>query len=98
MHVQMAKPRSTMTMSEARASFAKVLTRAEQGEAVQVTRAGRPVAVILSVERYREVRRDVEPPSVAFRAFMKALDRRVSRGKDPWAKVRDRSIGRDFSW
>ena len=98
-NVQMSRRRpTTITMSEARASFAKLLTRAAEGEDVQVTRGGRPVAVLVSVEEYQRTRGDAAPVSQAFQEFMKALDRRVLRGVDPWRKVRERSPGRSFRW
>jgi prevent-host-death family protein len=87
-----------MTMSEARAAFAKVLTRAERGDPVQVTRGGKPVAVIVSLDQYREAEAEAGSPSRAFRAFMATLDRRALRGSDPWKGARDRSRGRDFRW
>jgi len=85
-------------MSEARASFATVLDRVEQGDPVQVTRAGRPVAVIVSLEHYREGQAENGAAATAFRQFMKTLDRRTLRGADPWAGARDRTTGRDFRW
>lgn len=88
----------TMTMSEARASFAKLLTRAEQGEAVQVTRAGKVVAVVLSIEQYREAQRESVSVSEAFRNFMKTRDPQALNGPEPWKGLRDRSPGRDFHW
>lgn len=85
-------------MSEARASFATVLDGVERGDPVQVTRGGKPVAVIVSLEQYREAQRDTVTASEAFRSFMKTLDRRVVRGADPWEGARDRTTGRDFRW
>jgi prevent-host-death family protein len=87
-----------MTMSEARASFASVLDRVERGAPVRVTRGGKPVAVIVSLEQYQESQRDAGAVSEAFRAFMKTVDRRALRGSDPWAGARDRTAGRDFRW
>jgi prevent-host-death family protein len=85
-------------MSEARASFAEVLTRAEQGEAVQVTRAGKVVAVVSSVEHFRMAERGAVSASEAFRKFMKTRDPQTLTGSDPWKGVRERSPGRDFRW
>lgn len=84
-----------MTMSQARAHFARALRRAERGESVEITRGGRPVAVIVSMDRYRESGRT--SPAKAFDAFMEKVDRRRLSGPDPWG-VRDRSPGRDFRW
>ena len=87
-----------MTMTEARASFAKVLTRAEHGHPVEVTRGGKPVAVIVSLDQYRDAEARAGSPSTALRRFMAGLDTRVLRERDPWEDVRDRSVGRDFRW
>jgi prevent-host-death family protein len=89
---------TTITMTEARASFAKVLDRAENGEPVHVTRGGKPVAVVISVSQYREGQRDTHTAAEAFRAFMKTLDRQALRGADPWDGVRVRTAGRNFRW
>lgn len=97
--VQMSKRRPrTMTMSEARASFATVLDGVERGEPVQVTRGSKPVAVIVSIEQYREAQRDTVTAAEAFRSFMKTLDRRTLRGAAPWEGARDRTTGRVFRW
>ncbi len=87
-----------MTVTQARAAFAKVLTRAEAGDPVEVTRDGQPVAVIVGLRQYREGRALAESPSAAFQSFMARLDRRALRGASPWRAPRDRSVGRNFSW
>jgi prevent-host-death family protein len=87
----------TLSMSEARASFAQVLTRAERGEPVRVTRGGRPVVVIVSVEDYERAHGRAASPSEALRSFLKTVDRRVL-GEDDWKGVRDLSAGRGFRW
>lgn len=87
-----------MTMSQARNAFAKVLTRAEHGQPVQITRGGRPVAVVVSVEQYREVKAGASSASRALHGFLSRLDRGALKGADPWRGVRDRSAGRPFRW
>lgn len=71
---------------------------AEQGAAVQVTRDGKPVAMIVSIDEYRKAQDASVTPSEALREFLAGLDRRVLSGKDPWEGARDRSKGRDFRW
>ncbi|HEX4336159.1 MAG TPA: type II toxin-antitoxin system Phd/YefM family antitoxin [Polyangiaceae bacterium] len=85
-------------MSEARASFAAVLDRVEQGDPVRVTRAGKPVAVIVSLDQYREGELGAGSATKAFRSFMKNLDQRALKGPDPWRGTRDETPGRDFRW
>ncbi|MDX2052542.1 MAG: type II toxin-antitoxin system prevent-host-death family antitoxin [Polyangiaceae bacterium] len=89
---------TTMTMTQARAAFAKVLTRAEAGDAVEVTRDGQPVAMIVGLRQYREGRALSESPSAAFQSFMAGLDPRELRGRNPWRALRDQSAGRKFRW
>ncbi len=42
-----------IAVAEAKAHFAELIRRAESGEAVELTRYGRPVARIVAVERTR---------------------------------------------
>lgn len=43
----------SITISEAKNNLTKLVHNAEEGEIVQLTRHGKPVAVILSMERYQ---------------------------------------------
>ena len=83
------------SVAEARAHLPSIIEEAEAGEAVELTRRGRPVAVVVSreeLERLREGRRSF---GAAYRAFRKvhALDK-VGLEGDFAASVCDCSPGR----
>ena len=56
------------------------------------------MAMIVSLDQYRDSGASSESPSSAFRMFMANLDKQVLKGRSPWKGIRDRSIGRDFRW
>lgn len=43
------------SIAEARDNFAQVVHTAEQGKSVEITRRGKPVAVVLSLEEYQRL-------------------------------------------
>lgn len=94
MAIRKARPPS-YSIAEARDALAELVHEAEQGRAVRLTRRGRPVAAIVSVEdleRLRGVHASFWDTLVAFRA--KADLKALWTGGDPLAGVRDRSTGR----
>jgi prevent-host-death family protein len=46
----MATPK--FSVAQARQNFARLIKRAEQGKAIEITRRGQPVAVLLSASEY----------------------------------------------
>jgi prevent-host-death family protein len=83
------------SIAEARAHLPAIIEQAEAGEAVELTRRGRPVAVVLSREEFERLRPDRPSFGGAYRAFRKryVLDE-VGLERDFAASVRDRSPGR----
>jgi prevent-host-death family protein len=80
---------------EARANLPGVVNEAVGGASVELTRHGKPVAVVISVEQYELLRGNHVEFKSAYRNFLKkypleefGVDARV------WKKVRDRSPGR----
>jgi prevent-host-death family protein len=88
--------KKTMTAAEARARWAEVLDAARSGASVEVTRNGQPIAVVVSVERLREL--ESETISDVIARFRARVDPDVLAGPDPWTDVRDRSGGRDVDF
>ena len=87
------------SIAEARSQLPRLLREVETGHAVEITRRGKPVAVVVSAaefERLREARPGLWDAISAFRidhdVARKGLDR-----KDLSA-LRDRSPGRDVRW
>lgn len=83
------------SVAEARAHLPSIIEQAEAGEAVELTRRGRPVAVVLSREEFERLRSERPSFGDAYRAFRKmhVLDE-VGLEQDFAASARDRSPGR----
>jgi prevent-host-death family protein len=83
------------SVAEARAHLPSIIEQAEAGEAVELTRRGRPVAVVLSLEEFARLRSDRRRFGDAYRAFLNKypLDE-VGLDHDFSTSVRDRSPGR----
>ena len=83
-----------MTVAEARRDWADVLRTAQRGTPVEVTRNGEPIAAVVSIGQLREVEGETISQVIArFRGRVRAA---TLAGPDPWADVRDGSVGRDI--
>ena len=86
------------SIAEARDQLARLVHQAEDGETIELTRRGRPVAVVVSVAHYRRLHgegRSVWDVVQAFRAShdMEELD------IDPdEIFARDETTEREFNW
>src|SRR5690349_7719204 len=83
------------SVAEARAQLPSILDEVESGSNVELTRRGRPVAVMLSVEAYERLRAERVDFKDAYDRFLKN-HRLADIGVDKnFAKrARDRSAGR----
>ena len=90
------------SIAEARDQFTRLVHQAERGEAVHITRRGRPVAVLLSEAEYQRLSRGSSRPT-----FWEAIQAmRADPGFEPVdlqpeevASWRDRAAeGRDVEW
>jgi prevent-host-death family protein len=83
------------SVAEARAHLPSILVQAEAGEAVELTRRGHPVAVVLSCEAFERLRSERPRFGDTYRAFLKRFPLGdVGLERDFAASVRDRSPGR----
>lgn len=83
------------SIAEARDRLAKVVHEVERGSPVELTRRGKPVAVLLGIHDYQRLQRSGLTFSEAFEKFRKSVDLK-SLGIDPelFSSARDRSPGR----
>jgi prevent-host-death family protein len=95
MSMYMSSMAQRYSVAEARANLPSIIEQAEAGEAVELTRRGRPVAVVLSREEFERLRKGRPSFGAAYRAFRKAHAlNEVGLERDFAASVRDRSPGR----
>jgi prevent-host-death family protein len=80
-----------LTATEVARRFSEVLNRVAEGEEIEVTRAGAPVAVIapprsrvLSPERFRELLASAPPVDEEFADDVRSIRREVGPPEPPW--------------
>ena len=86
--------REQISIAQARVNLPALVHRAENGDPVEITRHGKPVAVLVSVTHYRKM----NGKRSEFFAAVLRLRRRFRLDEqpddDPFANLRDRSPGR----
>lgn len=83
------------SIADARAKLSGIIDQAEAGEAVELTRRGRPVAVVLSCAEYERLRSGRPRFGDAYRAFLERFPlAEVGIDDELFAAARDRSPGR----
>jgi prevent-host-death family protein len=88
------------SIAEARDNFTSVVHEAEGGATVELTRRGKPVAVLVGATDYERLSRKAPRFWEAYEKFRQEHDL-SELGIDPdviFADTRDRSPGRDFEW
>lgn len=86
------------SIAEARDNFTSVVHEAEKGERVELTRRGRPVAVLISLDEYQQLSTRRRSFWEAYEEFRRKYEASDIDTDDVFSGVRDPSPGRDFSW
>lgn len=86
------------SIAEARSSFPTLVKEAEAGLEVELTRRGRPVAVLVSLERWEQVRGNRPLFAEAYRDFLGkySLDE-VGLDEESFRSLREKGAGREVS-
>jgi prevent-host-death family protein len=88
------------SIAEARDNFSSVVHEAEEGTRVELTRQGKPVAVLIGTEELEQMAKEAPSFKEVYEKFRREHDL-VELNIDPdeiWGDVRDPSPGRDFNW
>lgn len=85
------------SITQARDKFAAVVHEAEQSSAVELTRRGKPIAVIISIDEYRRLKGGKKKSfGEAIVEFRNSVDwNKIDIDEDIFKDVRDRSPGRE---
>lgn len=87
-----------VSVAEARQNFARLIKRAEQGKAIEITRRGESVAVLLSASEYLMLTGDRPSFMDAARRVRERLDvESLGIGDDEFERLRDESPGREVA-
>lgn len=91
--------RRKVSIAEARDHLTAIVKDAEKGKAIELTRRGKPVAVLISASEYEHLRRERPSPADAYRRWRAKHPEGIEGfTKKELAELRDRSPGRDFSF
>ncbi|MEA2694097.1 MAG: hypothetical protein QOJ16_3484 [Acidobacteriota bacterium] len=89
------------SIAEARDNFTNLVHEAEGGTTVELTRRGKPVAVLVAREEYDRLARGRSDFWEAYQGFLRRNPDFSEDAIEPedWLRgVRDTSPGREFSW
>ena len=95
MYIQMPIRRTTRTIAEARSELPRLVHEVERGRTVEITRRGRPVAVLVSVDDHRRLSGEAPSFDALYQAWLDGVEP-AARGTDRahWRRLRDRQPGR----
>lgn len=92
----------TYSIAEAKDHLPRVVHEVEEGITIELTRRGKPVAVVLGMEEFERLSRPAKPIRFweAYQEFRREIERApVELDPDEvFAGTRDRSAGRGFGW
>jgi prevent-host-death family protein len=88
----------TYSVAEARQNFARLIRSAERGKAIEITRRGEPVAVLLSAAEYLALTGERPPFIEALHRVRERLEvENLGIGDDEFEGLRDESPGREVA-
>ena len=88
------------SIAEAREHFTDVVHEAEKGTQVELTRQGKPVAVLIGAEDFERLSKAAPSFWEAYEKFRREFDlEELDINPDEiFGDIRDPSPGRDFNW
>jgi antitoxin Phd len=88
------------SIAQAKDRLPSIVHEVEHGQPVEITRRGKPVAIVMSLEEYRRVAgRPTKSFGEAFEEFRKSVDLdSLGLTGEEFEGLRDPSPGRDFHW
>lgn len=90
-----AMTEQSVSIAQARSGLPRLIREAEAGGAVEITRRGRPVAVLVSAETYRRLTAGSPSFAGCLDAFLaEARTDEVGLDRDEFLDLRDRGAGR----
>jgi len=86
------------SIAEARSSLPTIVDQAEAGQDIELTRRGKPVAVVVSLREFARLRGERPRFGDAYRRFLKAhVLRDVGVDEGYFETTRDRGVGRKIA-
>jgi prevent-host-death family protein len=85
------------SIAEARSNLPTIVDQAEAGQEIELTRRGKPVAVLISLREIQRMRGERTSFGDAYRRFLKAHPLTAAARGSEFASTRDRGTGRKVS-
>ena len=86
------------SIAEARDHFAALIHKVEQDTAVELTRRGKPVAIIMSIQQYQQLQAKRTGFWQAFNSFRSKYDlHQLDIQPETFAELRDGTPGREVA-
>jgi antitoxin Phd len=87
------------SIAEAKNRLPAIVHLVEEGQAVRLTRHGKPVAVMLSIQDYEKMNKSKGDFWRALMAFRSSLDQEgIEIDDSDFEALRDQTTGREVSW
>ncbi len=86
------------SISEAKNQLTSIIHRVEAGEPAQLTRHGKPVAILLSLNEYESLKQKNKNFWKSLMSFRRSMDKDGNNMDDCFDHVRDMSTGRRFKF
>jgi prevent-host-death family protein len=88
----------TYSVAEARSSLPAIIDQAESGVGVELTRRGKPVAVVISLREFERLRGDGARFGAVYRRFLETHSlEEIRLDDDVFASGREKASGRKVS-
>ncbi len=90
----------TSTIAEAKNNLSHLIHQLETEDSIQLTRYGKPVAVMMSEAQYKKLTSPAKSLNSAILNWRSQLDEPSDIGlsEDELKSIRTESVGREFSW
>lgn len=98
MAIILLKPMKISTIAEAKNNLSQLIHQLESGEAIQLTRHGKPVAVLLSETNYQQLTNQDSRLYQAIQQWRNQLGGDAELTEAELKRLRATIPGREFSW
>ncbi len=86
------------SIADARHQLPAIVHDAERGTPIELTRRGKPVAVLISIARWQRLSKGRPDFWKALQEFRRTHDLEALDADDVFSNLRDRSPGREVKW
>lgn len=90
--------RRSVSVAEAKSQLTRLLREAEGGSAVEIRRRGKPVAVLVSLEDFERIQREIPSVLDAWEGAVAEEGPAEAGDAEAFEGLRDATAGRAFEW